>query len=339
MDSFHIDGSQGEGGGQVLRTALSLSVLMQRPLHVTRIRAGRNKPGLMRQHLASVKAAQAISAADVEGASLGSTELCFVPHALAAGSHHIDIGSAGSTGLVLQTILPPLLRADGESRVAITGGTHNPLAPSTDFLTRSFLPLLTAMGAKVRLDVEKHGLFPAGGGRIVAHITPVSLQPLHLHERGKQIAMGADALLASVPAHVGTRELAVVGETFPQTATNRELHDLGGSTGPGNVLSLWAQFEQVAEVVTMHGERGISAETVAERACAAMARHLDSGAAVGPHLADQLLLPMWLAGGGSFSTMSEHGHLRTNAELIAAMTGARIAIERREDVVAVEIIC
>ena len=339
MDMFHIDGSQGEGGGQVLRTALSLSILLRRPLHVARIRAGRGKPGLMRQHLACVKAAQAISAADVEGATLGSTELRFMPHALAAGSHHIDIGSAGSTGLVLQTILPPLLRAEGESRITITGGTHNPLAPSTDFLSRSFLPQLAAMGARVRLDVEKSGLFPAGGGRIVAHIAPVPLKPLHLAERGAQVAMGADALVAAVPVHVGERELRTVGERLPQAAASRRLHDLGTDTGPGNVLSLWAQFEHVAEVVTMHGERGISAETVAERACAAMTRYLASGAVVGPHLADQLLLPMWLAGGGSFSTVSAHGHLRTNAELIAAMTGARIDIREQAGCVDVTVMC
>ncbi len=331
MDIFHIDGSQGEGGGQVLRTALSLSILSRRPLHLTRIRAGRGKPGLMRQHLACVKAAQAISAADVEGASLGSTELRFMPHALAAGSHHIDIGSAGSTGLVLQTVLPPLLLAKSESRIAITGGTHNPLAPSTDFLSRCFLPQLAAMGARVRLDVEKPGLFPAGGGRIVAHVTPAPLAPLHLAGRGRQVAMGADAMIAAVPAHVGERELRTVGEAYPQVAANSRLHDLGSRTGPGNVLSLWAQFEHVAELVTTHGERGVSAETVAERAHAALTRYLDSGAVVGPHLADQLLLPMWLAGGGSFSTVSAHGHLRTNAGLIVAMTGARIDIRERAD--------
>src|SRR5687768_6494239 len=178
MDTIDIDGAQGEGGGQVLRTALSLAILLRRPLRITRIRAGRAKPGLMRQHLAAVKAAQAVSAADVHGAMLGSTELRFVPQALAHGSHHIDIGSAGSVGLVLQTILPPLLRADGDSRVAISGGTHNMLAPSTSFLQRCFLPQLAAMGADVTLEVERPGLFPSGGGRVVAHIRPRPLHPL-----------------------------------------------------------------------------------------------------------------------------------------------------------------
>jgi len=175
MNTLHIDGSVGEGGGQVLRTALSLAIVLRQPLSITRIRAGRAKPGLMRQHLAAVKAAQAISAADVCGAALGSSELHFVPHASSAGSHHIDIGSAGSAGLVLQTVLPPLLRADGPSRIAITGGTHNMLAPSTCFLQRCFLPQLAKMGASVTLEVVREGLFPAGGGQIVVQIEPISL--------------------------------------------------------------------------------------------------------------------------------------------------------------------
>ena len=327
MDTIEIDGALGEGGGQVLRTALSLAILLRRALRITRIRAGRAKPGLMRQHLAAVKAAQAVSAADVEGAMLGSTELHFTPRALAHGSHHIDIGSAGSGGLVLQTILPPLLRAEGDSRVAISGGTHNMLAPSTSFLQRCFLPQLAAMGADVTLEVERPGLFPSGGGRVVAHIRPCTLRPLQLDERGARLAIGAEAMVASVPGHVAAREIGVVAERFPQSAPNNQIRDLGGATGPGNVLSLWVQHEHVAELVTTHGERGVAAEQVAGRACDELERYLAGSAAVGEHLADQLLLPLWLAGGGRFVTAGISGHLRTNAELITAVTGIAVRFE------------
>jgi RNA 3'-terminal phosphate cyclase (ATP) len=327
MDTIEIDGAQGEGGGQVLRSALSLAILLRRPLRITRIRAGRAKPGLMRQHLAAVKAAQAVSAADVQGAVLGSTELHFVPQALAHGSHHIDIGSAGSVGLVLQTILPPLLRAEGDSRIAISGGTHNMLAPSTSFLQRCFLPQLAAMGAEVTLEVERPGLFPSGGGRVVAHVRPRPLRPLRLDSRGACLAVGAEALVASVPGHVAAREIGVVAQRFPRSAPNNQIRDLGGATGPGNVLSLWVEHEHAAELVTVHGERGVPAEQVAARACDEMDAYLAHDAAVGEHLADQLLLPLWLAGGGHFVTAGISGHLRTNAELITAITGVAVRFE------------
>lgn len=327
MNTLHIDGSHGEGGGQILRTALSLSVLQKRPIRIERIRAGRAKPGLMRQHLMCVKAAAAISAADVRGDTLGSGTLEFVPHALVGGSQHFAIGTAGSAMLVLQTLLPPLLRADAPSRIAIEGGTHNLLAPSADFIARCFLPQLARMGARVRLDVEKVGLFPAGGGRIVAHIEPGPLAPLVLEERGARTGMGAHALVAAVPEHVALREITRVADRLKLRREQISHVDVGHRTGPGNVLSVWAEHEHVCELATSHGERGLPAETVADRACDALQAWIDSGAAVGEHLADQLLLPLWLAGSGSFITGAVSGHLATNAELINRFNGPRVAIE------------
>jgi RNA 3'-terminal phosphate cyclase (ATP) len=337
MDTIEIDGGRGEGGGQVLRTALSLAVLQRRPLRITRIRAGRAKPGLMRQHLAAVKAAQAVSAADVEGASLGSTELWFRPQALAAGSYHIDIGSAGSIGLVLQTLLPPLLCADADSRLALSGGTHNMLAPSVTFLQRCFLPLLQRMGARVELEVEREGLFPAGGGRVVVRIHPAPLRPLLLDERGARVAFGAEALVANVPGHVAARELGVVRERFPIPSDGGQLRVLGHDTGPGNVLSLWVQHEALTELVTVHGERRVTAEQVAERACDELEHYLSSAAVVGEHLADQLLLPLWMAGGGGFVTAAVSGHLRTNATLIEDITGRGFRIREGDGVATVRL--
>ncbi len=319
-----IDGSQGEGGGQILRTALSLSILEQRPIRIERIRAGRAKPGLMRQHLTCVKAAAMISAADVRGAEPGSTTLEFVPHALVGGAQHFAIGTAGSAMLVLQTVLPPLLRADAPSRITIEGGTHNMLAPSASFIDHCFLPILRRMGAEIELEVERVGLYPAGGGRIVATIRPSLLRPVTLEARGERRGIGAEALVAAVPEHVALREITRVADRFKLRREQISHQNLGARTGPGNVLSVWAEFEHVCELVTSYGERGVSAETVADRACDELQRHLDSTAVVGEHLADQLLLPMVLAGGGSFLCGKPSAHLLSNAELINRFDGARI---------------
>src|SRR4051812_15499079 len=167
---IEIDGSEGEGGGQILRSALSLSICTGQPFRIVKVRANRDKPGLMRQHLTAVKAAAEICAGDVDGAELGSRALTFRPGKLAAGDYSFAIGTAGSCTLVLQTVLPPLLAAAGESRVRITGGTHNPAAPPFDFLLRSFLPQVVRMGADVSLELVTPGFFPRGGGEIRAHI-------------------------------------------------------------------------------------------------------------------------------------------------------------------------
>lgn len=338
MSMIEIDGSLGEGGGQLLRTALSMSMLLQRPLHFVRIRAGRKKPGLMRQHLAAVTAAQQVSGARVSGASLGSTELTFAPQALIAGHYDIDIGSAGSTTLVLQTVLLPLLAADALSEIRISGGTHNMLAPSSEFLQRCFLPQLRAMGADVDLTLERHGLFPAGRGCLVCKIRPSTLAPIQRNQRGALLQLDAEALVASVPGHVAVRELEVVRRHFKLAPEAGRLLDLGHSTGPGNVLSLWVQFEHVCELVTAHGERGISAERVATNACRALDAHLQSDAAVGEHLADQLLLPLWLAGGGEFVTGPASDHLRSNAALIEQISGDHVELSTHGALTTVRVI-
>lgn len=318
-----IDGSQGEGGGQILRTALSLSVIEQRPIRIERIRAGRAKPGLMRQHLTCVKAAAAISAADVRGGELGSTTLEFIPNTLVGGAHHFAIGTAGSAMLVLQTLLPPLLRANEGSRISIEGGTHNMLAPSATFIERCFLPLLRRMGADVTLTTERVGLFPAGAGRIVATIAPSRLRPIALEERGEHIGIGAEALIAAVPEHVALREINHVADRFQLRREQVQHRDLGALTGPGNVLSVWAEFAVVGELVTVYGARGVSAEDVAEHACNDLQRYLDSSAVVGAHLADQMLLPFMLAGGGSMLIDAPSAHLLSNAAVIEQFGGVR----------------
>ena len=331
MNTIHIDGSQGEGGGQILRSALSLSVLTGRPLRLSKIRAGRAKPGLMRQHLTCVQAAAQLSAADLVGAELRSTELEFRPNALVGGAHHFAIGTAGSTMLVLQTVLPILLRADRPSRICIEGGTHNQMAPSADFISALFLPLLRQMGAQVELEVERVGFYPTGGGRIVLKVSPSDLKPISLIERGALRAIEARVISAGLPQHIAMRELTTVADHYGLRREQLQHTDLGPRAGTGNVLSIAAHFEGASEWVTQYGQRGVRAEQVAARACAELDAFLDSKAAVGEHLADQLLLPMVLAGGGEFTTAVVSEHLRSNAAVVEAFGVAGVEIVGVQD--------
>ena len=195
---IEIDGSLGEGGGQVLRTSLALSMVTGQPVTLTNIRAGRAKPGLMRQHLACVQAATRICSAQNHGAELGSRALRFEPGTVQPGHYRFDVGSAGSCLLVLQTVLPPLLLALQPSQLTLTGGTHNPMAPPFHFIDRSFVPLLRHMGAEVQLTLRRHGFYPAGGGEVEAVIHPstTGLRPLVLEERGDVQDGPAEALCA-----------------------------------------------------------------------------------------------------------------------------------------------
>lgn len=324
-----IDGSQGEGGGQILRSALSLAICTQQALRIEHIRARREKPGLLRQHVTAVKAAAAISNAEVHGCEIGSDTLSFRPRTLVPGEHSFTIGTAGSTTLVLQTVLPPLLTASAPSTIRISGGTHNTAAPPFDFLARAFLPLLARMGVHVDLVLERHGFYPRGGGLIVARITPAPrLSPFELMERGARIRGYAEAYFAAIPFHVAERELAVVGRRLKWQAEQLLVRGLPGEVGPGNVLSITLEHEHVTEVFTGFGERGRTAESVAEETAREAQDYLAQPGPVGPHLADQLLLPMALGGLTSFATSEPTPHFLSNAEVIAAFTGRRIEARR-----------
>jgi RNA 3'-terminal phosphate cyclase (ATP) len=327
---IEIDGSEGEGGGQILRSALSLAICTQQPFRITNIRANREKPGLMRQHLTAVKAAAEICAGAVDGAEIGSRALTFRPGRLAAGDYSFAIGTAGSCTLVFQTVLPALLTAAGESRVRISGGTHNRAAPPFDFLARSFLPLLERMGAKVQLELVSHGFYPHGGGEIRARITPAaSLGALNLHERGAWVRGYAEAYVSAIPVHVAQRELAVIGRMLGWSQDQLLLRALPNDVGPGNALTITLEYENVTEVFTGFGERGVRAETVAGQAAAEARAYLSATAPVAEHLADQLLLPMALGEGGSFVAMTATPHLRSNIAVIERFTARRIAIGPR----------
>ncbi len=310
-----IDGSLGEGGGQVLRTALSLSLVTQIPFRMVRIRAARARPGLLRQHLAAISASAHIGQASVEGDVLGSPELVFRPGALRSGAFSFSIGSAGSTSLVFQTLLPALLRAPGPSTLAIDGGTHNPLAPPFEFLEQAFVPLVERMGAKVTLRLVRHGFVPAGGGRLEATFEPAPLAPLHLLARGPLIRRQANAIVSAVPMSVATRELETLRRELGLEHSELAARQVA-SDGPGNAAWATFRYQNVTEVFVGFGERGVPAEKVSSRIVEQAQRYLATDAPVGPHLADQLVMLIALAGEGSFRTLAPTPHTRTQLELI-----------------------
>lgn len=323
-----IDGSFGEGGGQILRSSLSLSLLTGKPFRIENIRARRAKPGLLRQHLTAVCAAGEIGDAAMEGAEVGSTSLTFIPKAMRAGEYKFSIGTAGSTMLVFQTVLLPLALADAPSTIELEGGTHNPTAPPFEFLEHAFLPLLRKMGANVELQLERPGFYPAGGGCVRATITPAKrLAPLVLHQRGEIVRTIARAVVAHLPYSIAQREVKVIGEELGLPDDALLAHTLTRSLGPGNAVSVHVECEHVTDVFTAFGKRGVRAEDVAHDAAKQAKRYINSGAAVGEHLADQLLLPMAVGEGGAFSTTPLSGHSTTNIEVIRKFVDVKIEVE------------
>ncbi|HRQ88624.1 MAG TPA: RNA 3'-terminal phosphate cyclase [Bacteroidia bacterium] len=319
------------GGGQLLRSALSLSMVTGQAFRMTRIRTKRPKPGLMRQHLACVKAAAEICGAEVAGASLGSVELTFRPGEISAGDYQFAIGSGGSTTLVLQTLLPALLQAGAESRVRIEGGTHNPMAPPYDFIARCYLPVLARMGAKAAVSLERHGFMQAGGGLLAATVKPLKKwKKLKLTERGEQLETYGTVIQAHLPAEIARREIASAARILEWPEDCFAVSEAADSPGPGNAILLGASFENVAEISTGIAQMGKSAESVASGAAKGLRGYLASPAPVGIHLADQLLLPMALSVGGVFHTRSISDHARTNMALI----GEFLPVEFRVDDVA-----
>jgi RNA 3'-terminal phosphate cyclase (ATP) len=329
-----LDGSVGEGGGQILRSALSLSMLTGQPFKISNIRAGRAKPGLLRQHLTAVQAAAEIACADVTGAAIGSKELAFKPGRVKPGTYSFAVGTAGSATLVLQTILPPLLTAAAPSKLTVGGGTHNRAAPPFDFLAKAFLPLLARMGARVDATLLRPGFYPAGGGEFTVNITPASkLTPLELCERGAIRTTLALARCAALPRSVGQRELDVIAEKLELARHFCRVEELDDVSGPGNVALIIVESEHVTEVFTGFGEKGTSAEAVANQAVSEAREYLGSGAPVGLHLADQLLLPLAMAGGGVFRTLTPTPHTRTNMDVIRQFLDVKMRTERISDAV------
>lgn len=319
------------GGGQLLRSGLSLSLVTGQPFRMTNIRGKRPKPGLMRQHLTCVKAAAEVSGAAVDGAEIGSVELVFAPGPVRAGEYDFKIGSGGSTTLVLQTLLPALLHADGESRVRIEGGTHNPMAPPYEFIAQCFMPILRKMGAKAEVALERHGFMQAGGGVLTAQISPIKKwKKLKLLERGESQGCFGRVLHAHLGRDIAEREITAASRILEWEAGKLELRYANDSAGPGNAILLGAAFANVCEISSGIAQMGKSAESVATSAAKGLRSYLASSAPVGVHLADQLLLPMALAGGGVFRTLAISDHTETNMTLIEKFLAVRFEVQELE---------
>ena len=325
-----IDGSEGEGGGQVVRNACALSLVTGQPFRIANIRGGRAKPGLMRQHVTAVEAALAIGGAHAEGVAVGSSELTFTPGLVAPGEYRFAVGTAGSACLVLQTVLMPLLLADAPTRLVLEGGTHAMMAPPFEFIDRVFLPIINRMGPKVSARLTRHGFFPRGGGRIEVDIAPGKLTPIDCIDRGALRSVSATALFAALPFDIAEREIGAARRLLPDWPEEAfSVRQLPEEQGPGNALLLEAVFENASEVVTGFGKLGVSAESLAKTAAQRMAGFLASDAFAGPYLSDQLLLPFTLADGGSFTTVKPSQHARTAADVVERFTGQRWTFEQQ----------
>lgn len=336
MREIIIDGSEGEGGGQVLRTALSLSAITRKPVRIENVRGQRKKPGLFRQHLTAFKAAAEICGATMEGAELGSSEIAFYPGKIKGGDYEFSIGSAGATNLVAQTLLPILSHADTDSTIRITGGTHNPWAPTFDFLDQAFLPQFRKMGGRAALELESYGFYPAGGGAIQMSIKPTTeTHALFLEDRGERLSESAVAIVANLKRDIANRELKTILKAMKlKPEQGAIIH--AESPGPGNAVSLFLEHEHVTEVFMALGEHGVRAEAVAKKVVEQAQKYLlakDSlgsiQTAIGEYLADQLLLPMALFDGGVFTTTDITPHTRTNMDIIKMFLNVEFKMTQR----------
>jgi RNA 3'-terminal phosphate cyclase (ATP) len=328
---IELDGAAGEGGGQVLRTALTLSMITGQPFRIKNIRAGRARPGLMRQHLVAVQAAARVCNADVADAAVGAQTLLFEPGKICAGDYGFAIGTAGSCTLVLQTVLPALLFADQPSSVTVSGGTHNSMAPPAHFLQRAYGRVLAEMGARMDIRLNRFGFYPAGGGEVVAEVQPcAALKPLDLLQRGARRLGYAESFVAGVPASVARRELDCIRLGMGWEDAQLLACVLPAEYGPGNALLVTLEHEHVTEVFSGFGEKAVRAETVAKQTLERTRRYIASGAALSEWLADQVMLPMALAGGGAFTVDKLSQHALTNAEVIARFLPVRFGFESTE---------
>ncbi len=324
-----IDGSVGEGGGQILRTSLALSLVTGKPFVIENIRAKRERPGLLRQHLTAVNAAVEVGEARVDGNAIGSSRLYFAPGTIRPGTYHWAVGTAGSATLVLQTVLPCLLTASGASDLILEGGTHNPYAPPFDFLDRTFLPLINRMGPMVTAKLDRPGFYPAGGGKFAVSVVPAaSLARIELMERGEVIAREGKAVVSQLPRRIAETEIGVLRARFPWDPSCFRIEEIVNPRGPGNVLICALESGNITEVFTGFGERGRPAERVGASIADEVREYLSAGVPVGRHLADQLIVPMALAGGGRFMTLPLTRHCTTNIDVVKQFLEVEVNVTR-----------
>ena len=328
MKMVVIDGSSGEGGGQILRTALAVSMVTGQPFRIKDIREKRKKPGLLRSHVAMIEAAAQLCSAGFDGAALGSGQLTFFPGDVVAGGHKFRVPSTVSAGLVLQTILPVLCLAKGDSSVVVEGGTGNSGAPPFDFLAKSYLPQISKMGPKVTLQTEVAQDAAVGLGRLKMSVeSAVIFRPVSLLERGVPMQKNAMRSVVGLSGHRSGDEVDALERTLGMARESMKAEE----TGRAGSVMLEMSYEGVTEVFTAFGRAGQSNELLAADAAKQARRYVESSAAVCEFLGDQLLLPMALAGGGRFTTTRVSPHARANMVTIREFLGVEFWTERVGD--------
>jgi RNA 3'-terminal phosphate cyclase (ATP) len=301
------------------------------PVHITNIRAGRAKSGLLRQHLTALQASATISDARISGAELRSNTFTFEPGTVRGGEHTFSIGSAGSTTLVLQTILLPLALAAEPSRIVLEGGTHNPAAPPFEFLAQAYLRQVNRMGPKIQVTLDRAGFYPAGGGRIVVDITPApTLTGFELLNRGALRRRWAKATVSKLPDHIAEREVKVLRKSLSWPNEEFETAVIDNSPGPGNVVTIGIEFEHTTEVFTSFGEVRRAAEAVASAAVKPYKSFIKTAATAGEYLTDQLMLPLAIAGDGAFLSTGLSLHASTHLELIGKFLDVQATVEESD---------
>ena len=328
-----IDGSQGEGGGQILRTSIALAAALGRDVRITNIRAGRTKGGLAHQHLAAVQAAAAVCDAEIEGDQLDSTELVFRPGEIAADEYHFDIGTAGSTALVLQTVIPALTLAAGDSTVTVTGGTHNPFAPCFEYLRDVFGVLASAANVRAYFEMIHAGFYPAGGGEVRMELEGIdsmdNVSPIRLSKRGElKYIDGVSAVSANLPGHIAERQTNQVINHLAKAGQHGAIEQaLWDTHCPGTAVFMRAVFSRSVAGFSALGERGKAAERVADEAVLPLLEFIESYGVVDAHAADQLVTIAALCPYESrFLTQRVSDHLLTNATIIHQLTGRTVHI-------------
>lgn len=319
---LEIDGSRGEGGGQLLRNAVALSAITGKPARICSIRASRDRPGLAPQHFTAVKAVAAVAQADVEGLELRSTCIRFLPGPIRGGSFVFDVGTAGSAALVLQALLPVLLHAPTPATVTVHGGTDVRAAPPLDYLSHVLLPLVARMDGHAGIEVTRRGYYPRGGGEVVLQSRPARLEPLAVASPGRAVALGGAAHVAHLPEHIPERMRqaalrSLAGLPLRPSIETRVLGD-GEAFGQGGAIALWAETEHSILGAGRVAERGVPAERLGAEAGRELALDLAAGAALDIHAADQVLVYCALAQGlSTFTVRTLSRHAETTLWLLS----------------------
>ncbi|MHB1141882.1 MAG: RNA 3'-terminal phosphate cyclase [Sulfuricaulis sp.] len=309
-----IDGSYGEGGGQLLRTACALAAITGEAVRLHHIRARRAPPGLAPQHLTAVKAVAALCEARVEGLELRSPELSFHPGKLRGGEFHFDVGTAGSVTLVLQALLPAALHAGVPVRIQLAGGTDVRAAPPLDYLRHVLLPLLAQMGAEVRLTLRRRGYYPRGGGLVEIVVQPRVLNGLRLETAGPVKQIRGIAHVSNLPMHIATRMQQTAARLLADIAPveiEQQILGRDQAIGQGGAIVLWARTDHALIGSSEVAQRGVPAEFIAGTAAQALREDIVSGATLDLHASDQVLIYCALSQGPSCfraRTLSSHAH-------------------------------